>query len=128
MILLDTCALLWLASDQGQLSEKAKKCIGSNAGSLFVSAITAFEIAVKCRNKRLELRLPPMDWFTEALDFHGITELPITSSIAVSSVQLPALHTDPCDRIIIATAQMHAMKILTRDKVIVKYKEAEVIW
>ena len=128
MILLDTCTLLWLASDQSKLSVKAKINIESNAGSLFVSAITAFEIALKCRAKRLELRLPAMDWFSEALDFHGITELPITSSIAIFAVQLPMLHADPCDRIIIATAQMQAMKILTCDKLIAQYKEAEVIW
>lgn len=128
MLLLDTCTLLWLASDQTKLSLKAKKNIEGNAGSLFVSAITAFEIAIKCRAKKLELKLPAMDWFSEVLAFHGIAELPVTSSIAVFSVQLPALHADPCDRIIIATAQMHAMKILTGDKLIAQYKEAEVIW
>ena len=128
MILLDTCTLLWLASDQKKMSPKAKKEIEKNAQSLFVSAITAFEIAIKCRNGKLELPLPPLDWFTEAVDFHGIREIPVTSSIAVSSVQLPPLHSDPCDRIIIATSQLNAMKIVTCDKLISQYENAEVIW
>lgn len=128
MILLDTCTLLWLASDQKKLSLKAKKEIEKNARALFVSAITAFEIAIKCRNGKLELPLPSLDWFTEAIDFHGIREIPVTSSIAVSSVQLPPLHNDPCDRIIIATSQLNAMKIVTCDKLISQYENAEVIW
>lgn len=128
MILLDTCVLLWLASDQKKLSVNAKKAIEQHAESLFVSAITAFEIALKVRNNKLKLQLPAMDWFSEALDFHGIHELPVTSSIAISSVQLPSLHNDPCDRMIIATAQMNAMKILTPDDLISQYKHTEVIW
>ena len=128
MILLDTCALLWLASDQKRLSVKAKKEIEKCAGALFVSAISAFEISIKCRNKKLELPLPSVDWFSEALDFHGIREIPITSSIAVSAVLLPPLHNDPCDRIIIATAHLNKMKIITCDPFISSYKQAVVIW
>ena len=128
MLLLDTCTLLWLASEQNTLSVKAKKEIEKNAHGLFVSAITAFEIAIKCRNGMLELPLPPLDWFLETLDFHGIHEIPITSSIAVSAVQLPPLHNDPCDRIIIATSQLNAMRIVTCDRLITQYKNVEVIW
>lgn len=128
MILLDTCTLLWLVGDQDKLSYRAKNVIKKNSQALFVSAISAFEIAIKYRNGKLELPLPPMDWFTESLDFHGISEIPITSNISISSVQLPALHSDPCDRIIIATSQINSMKILTCDKLISKYKQAKVVW
>ena len=128
MILLDTCSLLWLASDQDNLSIKAKKEIEKNSQALFVSAISAFEIAIKYRNKKLELPLPPLDWFSAAIDFHGIREISITSTIAVTAVVLPPLHNDPCDRIIIATAQLNAMKIITCDPLISRYKQANVIW
>ena len=128
MILLDTCVLLWLVSDQKKLSTKAKNTIEENGYALFVSAISAFEIAIKYQNGKLELPLPTMDWFTEALDFHGIREIPVTSSIAISSVQLPPLHNDPCDRIIIATSKLNAMKIVTSDKLISQYDQADVIW
>ena len=128
MILLDTRTLLWLAADQEKLSVRAKKTIAKNAGALFVSAITAFEIAIKERNKKLELTMPSMNWFVEALDCHGVRDIPIDSNIAISSVQLPLLHNDPCDRIIIATAQLNGMKILTPDHHISRYEQAEVIW
>ena len=128
MLLLDTCSLLWLASDDDALSVKAKKAIMDNAGALFVSSISAFEIAIKSHGGKIHLPLPAGEWFTEALDFHGIREIPITGMIAALSVQLPQLHDDPCDRIIIATAQIHKMKICTCDRLIKKYKQAEVVW
>jgi len=128
MLLLDTCILLWLSADQKKISKKAKNTIEKNADALFVSAISAFEIAVKARNKKLKLPMSVMDWFSEVLNFHGIHELPVTGHIAISSTQLPPLHNDPCDRIIIATAQTNAMKICTCDKLISQYKEAKVIW
>lgn len=128
MLLLDTCALLWLASDHKNLSKTAKAEIKSNSKSLFVSAITAFEIAVKCRSGKLKLPLPPSDWYSESLAFHGIREVPVTGQIASNSVQLPPFHNDPCDRIIIATAQINTMKILTCDSLISKYSQANVVW
>lgn len=128
MVLLDTCALLWLAADQKKLSKKAKQTIEANAGALFVSAITGFELAIKSRNHKLDLPLSPQEWFAQALSFHGIRELPVTSGIAIASVRLPLLHNDPCDRMIIATATEHSMKILTCDQAIIQYKQAKVIW
>jgi len=128
MILLDTCVLLWLSSDQESLSSKAMSCIERHAGSLFVSAITAFEIAIKCRSGKLELPLPPLDWYLEALRFHGLREIPVTGEIAALSVSLPPLHNDPCDRIIIASATATGMKILTSDRLISQYREAETVW
>lgn len=128
MVILDTAVLLWLASDQSKLSVSAKKTIEQNANSLFVSAITAFEIAVKSRRGKLELPLPVMDWFASVLDVHGIRELPMTASIAVAAVQLPPLHNDPCDRIILATAIMNRMKIISCDRLLSQYDEVSVIW
>jgi len=128
MILLDTCALLWLAADQKRLSATAKKTIGENTGRLFVSAISAFEIAVKSQKGKLVLPLPARAWFERAIDFHGIYQISIDGAIAASSVELPPHHNDPCDRFIIATAVHHAMPIVTRDNLIVQYNEVKVIW
>lgn len=128
MLLLDTCALLWLAADQSRLSENAKNALRENANSLFISAISAFEIAVKMRSGKLELPLDPGIWFEKALRNHGLQELPVTGSIAVRSVTLPPLHNDPCDRFIIATALQNSMAIVTCDSLIAQYREVKVIW
>ena len=129
MILLDTCALLWLASDQTQLSEPSKKAIAAaNAGNLYLSSISAFEIAIKVRNGHLILPISTEEWIEEAIRLHGIEEIPINSSVSARSVLLPQLHKDPCDRFIIATAQIYHLKILTKDKMIPKYPDVQVIW
>lgn len=128
MIILDTCSLLWLAADQRHLSETAIKIIESNKATLFVSSISAFEIAVKCRSGKLKLPLPAIEWFSQTVEFHGIREIPVTSDIAIISVQLPLHHNDPCDRIIIATASINNMGILTCDRLISQYKHVRVIW
>lgn len=128
MVLLDTCTLLWLAADQKKLSDKAKRTIKEHAGLLCISAISAFEIALKCRSRKIVLPLPALEWFERTLDYHGIKELPVTSAVAVTSVQLPLLHNDPCDRIIIATAKMDTLPVLTCDQLIFQYKEVQVIW
>jgi PIN domain nuclease of toxin-antitoxin system len=128
MLLLDTCALLWLAADQRSLSLNAKNAIKEHPQELFVSSISAFEIAVKSRSGKLKLPLPPQEWFSEAIKFHGIREIPVTSGVAIFSVQLPLLHNDPCDRIIIATAHLNSMHIVTGDTLLSRYDQAKVIW
>lgn len=128
MYLLDTCALIWLVSQQDSLTEKVKRTLQNNAGNLYVSAISAFEIAIKTVKGKFELPLPPDEWFKEAVRFHGIEEIPITSDIACKSALLPRLHDDPCDRIIIATALLEDMKIITKDKTFSEYPGAEVVW
>lgn len=128
MYLLDTCTLIWLVSQQDSLTETVKNTLRNNVGNLYVSAISAFEIAIKTVKGKLELPLPPDEWFKEAVRFHGIGEIPITSNIACKSALLPRLHNDPCDRIIVATALLEDMKIITKDKSFSEYPGAVVIW
>lgn len=128
MYLLDTCTLIWLVSQQASLSEKVKRTLQNNAGNLYVSSISAFEIAIKTVKGKIELPLSPDEWFKEALKFHGIAEIPITSDIACKSALLPRFHNDPCDRIIIATALLENMKIITKDKSFSEYPDAAVVW
>ncbi len=128
MILLDTCTLLWLVGAQAEISEKALLAVKKNKGSLYVSAISAFEIGIKVKKKKLKLPKKVEDWFSLALQLHGIKELEITSDILISSVQLPLHHTDPADRIIIATASHYNLTILTPDDHMKKYSGINVVW
>lgn len=131
MILLDTCALIWLVRSQVQLTEKAKREIQKNAGNLYVSAISAFEISLKYQKGQLNLSHPPLEWFRQALEWHQIVELPVNSVIGVKSTLLPKIHNDPADRIIIATAMENQMAIVTPDQHIRVYSSQinlKVIW
>jgi len=126
--LLDTCVLLWLAAAPTKLSAAARKRLSQQRGRLFVSAISAFEIGVKHSRGKLELPLPPDEWYAQALEFHGLREIPVNGPIALRSTALPRLHADPCDRMIVATAQLQGMTLLTPDPLIQAYPDIEVVW
>lgn len=127
-LLLDTCALLWLVADDPKLSVKARQHIAANSESLFVSAISAFEIGVKYHRGKLSLCDEPENWWSRAVAHHGLRVVDASDSIALASTALPAIHADPCDRIIIATAREIGATILTSDPLIAKYSEANVAW
>lgn len=96
--------------------------------TLYVSAISAFEISIKHRKGKLQLPLPPRQWFLRALSAYPLTELPVTSEVAGLAPEVDAPHSDPCDRIIMATAQIHGIPILTPDSLIAAAREVTVIW
>lgn len=118
----------WLAGDPSKLSEKATDLIRQHGDSLFISAISAFEIAVKHRRGALRLPMEPGDWIPAALKHHGVNELPVTCRIAAASAGLPPHHNDPCDRMIVATAQIEDLAILSPDQMIRRYEGVRVWW
>lgn len=128
MILLDTCALLWLVDKQENLSPVAKQKIKQHAPHIYVSSISSLEIALKYKKKLLKLPAVPEKWFSEVLKLHGIIEIPIDHCIATTSAGLPDHHNDPFDRLIIATAITNKLSIITCDKHIACYKEVKIIW
>lgn len=128
MILLDTCTLLWLATDQAALSNVARAEILKSAGSIYVSSISAFEIAIKAKKGKLILPKPPLEWFKLALSLHGLSEIHINADILGRSVSLPEHHHDPVDRILIATAQLNALTLITPDQHIAQYEALRLAW
>lgn len=128
MLLLDTHALIWLATDLSELTETARSAIRYHASELHVSAITALEISLLTKCEKLEWGKRPLSRFERALKHHCVKVVPIDSEIAWKSGQLPPIHRDPFDRIIIATAQVHGMTILTKDRTIPTYPKAKAVW
>ncbi len=128
MILLDTCTLLWLVAAPSRLSKRARATIDASRGQMFVSAISAFEVAIKHRRRALVLPLPADEWYAAAIAHHGVVEIAVTGSIAARSVALPALHADPADRMIVATAQDRSLTVVTPDRLIGQYPDVSVIW
>lgn len=119
-MLLDTCALIWLAMGGGSLSERAKQAI-EEAAAVYVSSISAFEVAYASARGRLELPCDAERWYYEVLDQHNLTEVLLSGKIAIASTKLPRVHKDPCDRFIIATAQLENLPIVTTDRMFRKY-------
>lgn len=128
MILLDTCTFLWMVSNQPDLSASAKKMIQDNPNQLYISSISAFEIGIKVQKGKLILPEKTDAWFEPLLDFHQIIEIPVTSKIAILATQLPPIHADPFDRILVATAQLHQSTLLTPDSAIRQYSQVKTAW
>ncbi|NBV25627.1 MAG: type II toxin-antitoxin system VapC family toxin [Proteobacteria bacterium] len=119
-MILDTCALLWLASGDRKLSRATLKKIDA-AAAVHVSAISGFEIALKVARGQLTLPLAPQEWFDQVLTHHGLTVLPLALNVCITAAQLPPIHNDPCDRFIIATARLHDLTVVTADEQFAKY-------
>jgi PIN domain nuclease of toxin-antitoxin system len=120
MMILDTCALLWLADGGKQLSKESRERI-EDAPVVYVSAISAFEVAVKCRSGKLKLPVPPGEWFQGVVDHHGLAVQALDWDVCMAAVALPPVHKDPCDRFIIAAAKMRRLTVVTGDPVFRSY-------
>lgn len=128
MLLLDTCTLLMLGGNQKELSPKAVSALEKYGDNYYISTISSFEIVLKHKLGKLGLPSPPREWYQKAIELYGIEEIQVTSQIAMDSAELPFIHKDPCDRIIIATARSNKLKIVTPDKIIPQYPQTKVIW
>ncbi|HEX5037569.1 MAG TPA: type II toxin-antitoxin system VapC family toxin [bacterium] len=127
-LLLDTCTLWWLTSEPDRLSESARRAIEEDSESLFVSSISALELAMKIAKGKLGIPLEsPETWFREVLKHHGVEQVPINFQIASHSGELPQHHKDPYDRLIVATALEYGMTIITPDALIKKY-DVNCLW
>ncbi len=115
LMLLDTCALLWLTGKHGNLTRETLSMI-EESPSVYISAITCFEIALKCKSGKLKLPVTPKSWLDLVLEHHDISVIEISGDIALASAELPPYHKDPCDRFIIATAKIHDLSVVTADE------------
>ena len=119
-MLLDTCALLWLGQGGGQLSQDALQQI-DGAPVVYVSAISGFEIGVKVAKGKLALPSRLGEWLATIIEHHDLCELPVDLAASVRSTELPAIHADPVDRILIATAEVRGLPVVTADAVFARY-------
>jgi PIN domain nuclease of toxin-antitoxin system len=114
LIILDTCALLWLAQGGGRLTTETMTRIDEEP-VVAVSAITAFEIAVKYEKGKLSLSVPPEEWWHRAIEHHRLEVISLTAQTMIRATRLPAIHSDPADRFIIATAFEKSAPVVTSD-------------
>jgi len=127
-LLLDTCAVIWLAN--GNLSQPVVDAIilAGLAAGVFVSPISAWEVGMLSnpRGNRPALQfLPdPKAWFAKVMAGPAIREAALTPEIAVDASYLPGdMHGDPADRLLVATARHLGIPLVTRDARIIAYGE-----
>jgi PIN domain nuclease of toxin-antitoxin system len=126
-LLLDTCTFLWVLSGDRQLSPRAADLFRHPDSEIFLSAASAWEIAVKYGSGRLRLPARPERFVPDMRQARGIASLAIDEEAALHASRLPRLHRDPFDRLLVSQAIVHGMTILTPDPILSQYP-ARTIW
>ncbi|ACP22852.1 conserved hypothetical protein (plasmid) [Sinorhizobium fredii NGR234] len=119
-ILLDTHILLWAAGNPGRLSKEAHALISDPENVLYFSAASLWEIAIKRGLGRTDFEADPRLLRRGLLD-NGYAELSINSAHAAALDQLPPIHKDPFDRILIAQSIVEGLVLVTADEMIGRY-------
>jgi PIN domain nuclease of toxin-antitoxin system len=120
-LLLDTHAFLWWIGDDPRLPVAARKLISGPRNEIYLSAASAWELAIKAGIGRLRLAENLEDFVTEQLALNGIRVLPVHLRHALHVSTLPGIHGDPFDRILVAQAQIEDLVLVSGDKQIARY-------
>jgi PIN domain nuclease of toxin-antitoxin system len=125
--LLDTHVWLWLMSARRRLAGEVLEALGDPGASLFLSAASAWEIAIKYRLGKLPLTEPAERYVADRMARSGTLALPITHAHALHVATLPRHHGDPFDRLLVAQAQLEGLELVTADRVLEDY-DVRVRW
>lgn len=120
-LLLDTCAFLWIIRARPQASSAAVAMFRDPENEVFLSSVSAWEIAVKHRLGKLPLGDIPVHYVPTERSKHGIASLPLGEADTLVLDKLPLLHHDPFDRMLVCQAITNQMLILTPDPLISQY-------
>ena len=132
-VLLDTHALVWWVSDARRLSERAARAVGE-ASTVWVSATSAWEVALLVDAERIVLDRPVSTWLHDVLADGRVRAVPIDTGIAVAAVALGrrGFHRDPADRFLYATAAERRLTLVTKDAAIQAFASTDdsvnVVW
>ena len=121
-LLLDTHVFLWWREESRRLGREARAAIGA-AEVVFVSAATAWEAAIKIALGRLQLP----DTVESGVADSGFEKLPIDFAHAAAAGQLPAHHSDPFDRMLVAQARLETLTLVTHDRHLKPY-DVHILW
>lgn len=119
-LLLDTHLLLWSAGQPERLSKEARALIEAPENELFFSSASLWEVVIKRGLGREDFKVDARLLRRGLLD-NGYSELPIGSEHVVAVDNLPPIHKDPFDRVLIAQAQVEGITLLTADPTVAEY-------
>jgi PIN domain nuclease of toxin-antitoxin system len=127
-VLLDTHSFLWWTSQHGaRLSSPARDAIGSGDSEVLISVVTAWELAIKASNGRIDLPEPVDRFVPRRIRRYRLRVLDVNLEHALRAAGLPLIHRDPFDRMLVGQAQVEGIPIVTNDPAITRY-DVETIW
>jgi PIN domain nuclease of toxin-antitoxin system len=126
-LLLDTCAIIWLSADPKRLSKKAREALDADDAKLYTSDASTWEVCLKWLARKIVLPDPPRRWLTEQAAIWQTERLPLELDHFYRTCELPPLHRDPFDRLLVAQAIARGLSIVTPDAAIRAYP-VSVLW
>lgn len=126
-LLLDTHAFLWWSGEPDRLSDRAREACKDAGNDLLLSVISILEIRVKLDAARLEIDLPLEDMVHVHVSADRLTVLPVRASHVYAMRDLPRLHKDPFDRLLVAQAVVEEASLVSGDEDIGRYP-GNVLW
>ncbi len=127
-LLLDTHVAIWALTDRARIPQVIVDVLDDTANPVFVSAVSIWEIAIKHRLRRTDS--PPFSGRDAIGHFEnaGFTHLSVTATHAAFVEQLPAIHNDPFDRLLLAQAMVEHLQLVTFDRQLGDYDAAIITW
>ena len=119
-LLLDTHILLWAIAESRRLSRAARAFIGDPAHELAFSAVSLWEMAIKASLGRSDFRVDVGSVRKRLFD-NGYSEIAATGAHAAALANLPLIHKDPFDRMLVAQATVEGLTLITGDPVVARY-------
>jgi PIN domain nuclease of toxin-antitoxin system len=120
-LLLDTQILIWAVEDDRRLRPAFRDAIADPDNECWVSVAAWWEVGIKANSGRLDLMRPLPEYASEAVEALGLVELPVLRPHVIRATQLPLLHRDPFDRMLIGQALEEEMVLVTTDRQIRAY-------
>jgi PIN domain nuclease of toxin-antitoxin system len=120
-LLLDTHVFLWSKANDLRMSANAWSMLRDPANELFMSVVSIAEVAIKVSTGKLSLGVPMPEFVEAGMKNGQIAEMPLRMPHAITLSTLPFHHRDPFDRLLIATAIVEDLTILTNDPEMGKY-------
>jgi PIN domain nuclease of toxin-antitoxin system len=123
--LLDTHIWLWLQSDPGRLSNELVDALADEQNQILLSAASSWEISIKYALGKLPLPEPPHRYVPDRMRRSGTTGLPVEHSHALAVAELPMIHSDPFDRLLIVQARSLSLTLVTADRRMAEYDDVD---
>lgn len=131
-MVLDTHAWVWWVAKPERIPLKTRRLLDKRVASgdpLFISSISAWEVAMLVAHGRLELSMDAPTWIRKSEELPFLTFVPVDNAIALRAVGLDGfLHRDPADRIIVATTLGLGARLVTGDKRLHSYRAVRTLW
>ena len=126
-LLLDTHIWVWSFLEQDKLAPDVKKGLTDNANQLYLSPLSLCELLFLCMKGRIQLPHEPLIWVAEALSKTPVTEAQVSNDVALETARFQLPHRDPCDQLLVATARVLGLTLVTADERLIRAKQCPVL-